>query len=157
MICPKCKSEGLRVVEKRDMDNEPAIRRRRECTDCGFRFTTYERLEVPTLTIIKKNGQREPFSREKLAAGIYRALEKRPIDGSVAEKLITGIEKDLKATGEIEIASVQIGETVMTRLLPIDEVAYLRFASVYRSFTSLEAFAEALKDIKKVKSNINCY
>jgi transcriptional repressor NrdR len=151
MICTKCNSESLRVVEKRDMDNEPAIRRRRECMDCGFRFTTYERLEVPLLTIVKKGGQKEPFSREKLAVGIYRAIEKRPIDDSVAEELISSIEKDLKATGEIEISSVYIGETVLSRLLPIDEVAYLRFASVYRSFESLESFAEALKNIKKSK------
>ncbi len=149
MICPKCKSESLRVIEKRDMDNEPAIRRRRECADCGFRFTTYERLEVPSLTVVKRTGNKEPFVREKLAAGIYRALEKRPIDDSVTEKLISGIEKDLRSTGETEVTTAQIGETVMARLLPIDEVAYLRFASVYRSFETVEAFAEALKDIKK--------
>lgn len=149
MICPKCNSVNLKVIEKRDIDNEPAIRRRRECIDCNFRFTTYERLEVPSLTVIKKNGHKEPFIREKLSSGIYRALEKRHIDDSVTEDLVNGIEKDLRATGEIEIKSLQIGETVMTRLLKIDEVAYIRFASVYRAFDTLESFADALKDIKK--------
>ncbi len=149
MICPKCHSENLRVVEKRDIENEPAIRRRRECADCSFRFTTYERLEVPTLTVIKKSGHKEPFSREKLASGIYRALEKRPVEDSATAELIACIERDLRATGETEVSSDKIGETVMDRLLHLDEVAYLRFASVYRSFSTLEAFADELKKIKK--------
>jgi len=152
MICPKCKSENLRVVEKRDMENEPAIRRRRECGDCSFRFTTYERLEVPTLTIKKKNGQTEVYNREKLASGIYRALEKRPVDKAAAEDLITKIEKDLHATGENEITSDCVGKAVMEKLYELDQVAYLRFASVYKSFENLNSFAEELHNISKTNT-----
>jgi transcriptional repressor NrdR len=149
MICPKCKSESLRVVEKRDIENEPAIRRRRECTDCNFRFTTYERLEVPTLTIRKNDGHTEVYSREKLAAGIYRALEKRPVTEPKVESLIEKIEKELHATGVSEISSEKVGDLVMQNLLKTDEVAYLRFASVYKKFESLEAFKQELTKISK--------
>lgn len=149
MICPKCKSENLRVVEKRDMDNEPAIRRRRECGDCNFRFTTYERLEVPTLTIRKRDGHTEVYSREKLAAGIYRAVEKRPVSEPEIEAVIDKIEKEMHATGVNEVSSEQLGDLVMKNLLDIDEVAYLRFASVYKKFETLEAFASELAQIKK--------
>ena len=153
MICPKCKSANLRVVEKRDTENEPAIRRRRECGDCSFRFTTYERLEVPTLTIVKKDGHKELFSREKLSVGLYRALEKRPVNESVIDATINDIEKELHSTGEKEVTSVEIGDLVMKRLIKLDEVAYLRFASVYKSFESLDSFAEELKkiSIKNIK------
>lgn len=137
------------------MDNEPAIRRRRECVDCSFRFTTYERLEVPSLIVVKKNGHKEPFNREKLSVGIYRAMEKRPIDDSAIEGLIGGIEKDLRSTGEIEVTSDSIGETVMSRILDLDEVAYLRFASVYKSFETLSAFADELSSISKTKNKDN--
>ena len=149
MICPKCKSENLRVVEKRDMENEPAIRRRRECADCTFRFTTYERLEVPTLTIRKRDGHTEVYNREKLPAGIYRALEKRPVQEPVIEAAINKSEKELHATGTNEVTSEQVGDLVMAALLTIDEVAYLRFASVYKKFESLEAFQLELAKIKK--------
>lgn len=149
MICPKCKSENLRVVEKRDIENEPAIRRRRECCDCNFRFTTYERLEVPTLTICKRDGHTEVYSREKLSSGIYRALEKRPVAEPEVELLILRIEKVLHSTGENEVSSERVGNLVMENLLGLDEVAYLRFASVYKKFESLEAFASELASIKK--------
>lgn len=149
MICPKCKSENLRVVEKRDIENEPAIRRRRECGDCTFRFTTYERLEVPTLTIRKRDGHTEVYNREKLASGIYRALEKRPVSEPVIEGAIDRIEKELHATGGNEVASEKVGDLVMENLLGLDEVAYLRFASVYKKFETLEAFASELAKINK--------
>jgi transcriptional repressor NrdR len=136
------------VVEKRDIENEPAIRRRRECADCNFRFTTYERLEVPVLSIIKKDGRKETYSRDKLAAGIYRALEKRPSGQPEIEALITDIEKELHSTGQNEISSDKVGNLVMEHLLQMDEVAYLRFASVYKSFESLNAFKEELDNIK---------
>ncbi len=148
MICPKCKSENLRVVEKRDVENEPVIRRRRECADCNFRFTTYERLEVPSLVIKKRDGHVETYNRDKLAAGIYRALEKRPVTSPDTEAIIDKIEKELHATGVNEISSEQVGDLVMKNLLDIDEVAYLRFASVYKKFESLEAFAKELTNIK---------
>ena len=149
MICPKCKSVNLRVVEKRDIEGEPAIRRRRECGDCSFRFTTYERLEVPTLTIHKRDGHTEVYSHEKLASGIYRAVEKRPVTEPEVEALICKIEKELHATGASEISSERVGDLVMSELLAIDEVAYLRFASVYKKFETLEAFASELANIKK--------
>lgn len=149
MICPKCKSENLRVVEKRDIETEPAIRRRRECADCAFRFTTYERLEVPTLTICKRDGHKEVYNREKLASGIYRAIEKRHVSDAVIEELIDKIEKDLHATGANEICSEKVGDMVMESLLVIDEVAYLRFASVYKKFETLEAFQQELAKINQ--------
>lgn len=147
MKCPKCKSENLRVVEKRDVENEPAIRRRRECADCNFRFTTYERLEVPSLVIRKRDGRTETYNREKLAAGIYRALEKRPVAEPSIESIINKIEKELHATGSGDISSEKVGDLVMQNLLVIDEVAYLRFASVYKKFESLESFASELANL----------
>jgi len=149
MICPKCKSVNLRVVEKRDIENEPAIRRRRECADCAFRFTTYERLEVPTLTIRKRDGHTEVYSREKLSSGIYRAVEKRPVAEPVIEAMIDRIEKELHATGANEVKSETVGDLTMEGLLAIDEVAYLRFASVYKKFETLEAFKKELLKINK--------
>jgi transcriptional repressor NrdR len=149
MICPKCTSENLRVVEKRDIENEPAIRRRRECAECNFRFTTYERLEVPTLTIRKQDGHTEVYSRDKLSSGIYRAVEKRPMAEPTVEAMIDRIEKDLHATGTNEISSEHIGDMVMQNLLVVDEVAYLRFASVYKKFETLEAFKQELSKINK--------
>lgn len=148
MICPKCKSENLRVVEKRDVENEPAIRRRRECADCGFRFTTYERLEVPILTVRKRDGHTEVYNRDKLAAGIYRALEKRPVAEPAIEAVIEKIEKELHSTGQNEVSSELVGDQVMVNLLNLDEVAYLRFASVYKKFESLEAFTNELNKLK---------
>lgn len=152
MVCPKCNSENLRVVEKRDIENEPAIRRRRECADCSFRFTTYERLEVPTLTIQKRDGHMEVYNREKLASGIYRALEKRPVAEPATEGVIDKIEKEMHSTGVKEVTSEQLGDLVMKNLLNIDEVAYLRFASVYKKFETLEAFASELAKIKKINN-----
>jgi len=149
MNCPKCQSQNLKVVEKRDSDSELAIRRRRECNDCSFRFTTYERLEVPTLIVIKKDGHREQFSREKLASGIYRALEKRPIEEADIDTLIDEIEKEAHSQGINEVASTEIGNEVMEKLLKVDEVAYLRFASVYKSFNDLDSFVKELKVINK--------
>lgn len=149
MICPKCKSENLRVLEKRDIENEPTIRRRRECADCGFRFTTYERLEVPTLTIKKRDGHTEVYNREKLAAGIYRAVKKRPVSEPAIEATIDKIEKELHSTGVNEVSSEKIGNLVMENLLALDEVAYLRFASVYKKFESLEAFTQELASLNK--------
>jgi len=147
--CPQCKLKNSRVVESRDVEDAGSIRRRRECESCGHRFTTYERLELPRLLVIKKNGERELYSRDKLAAGIYRACEKRPVDSERIEKLLSEIERELYSLGEAEITSGEVGELVMKGLSELDDVAYVRFASVYRSFTSIESFEKALQQIKR--------
>lgn len=153
MRCPQCKSKNSRVVESRDVEDAGSIRRRRECESCSHRFTTYERLELPRLLIIKKNGERELYSRDKLAAGIYRACEKRPVDSERIEKLLSTIERELYGLGEAEITSGEVGELVMKGLAELDDVAYVRFASVYRSFTSIESFEKALQQIKRHRKN----
>jgi len=151
--CPQCKLKNSRVVESRDVEDAGSIRRRRECESCGHRFTTYERLELPRLLVIKKNGERELYSRDKLAAGIYRACEKRPVDSERIEKLLSEIERELYSLGEAEITSGEVGELVMKGLSELDDVAYVRFASVYRSFTSIESFEKALQQIKRHRKN----
>lgn len=149
MRCPQCKSKQSRVIESRDVDDAGSIRRRRECESCQHRFTTYERLELPRLLIIKKNGEREPYSRDKLATGIYRACEKRPVNSERIEGLISVIERELYSLGEAEVASGAVGGLVMRELAKLDDVAYVRFASVYRRFTSIESFEKALQQIKR--------
>lgn len=148
MFCPQCQSENLRVLEKRDVEGDFAIRRRRECTDCSFRFTTYERLEVPTLSIVKRDGHKEVYSREKMSAGIYKALEKRPLTQPQAEALIDEIEKELKGSAENEIPSSKVGDLIMKKLRKTDEVAYIRFVSVYKSFESVDSFIDELNSLK---------
>lgn len=140
MHCPNCQDESLKVLEKRDVEGEAAIRRRRECNACGFRFTTYERPEAASLMVIKKDGRREPYSREKLAKGIYRALEKRPVSDTGIAEMVNTIEKEVYATGSTEVASSEIGNRVMDKLKDLDSVAYLRFASVYKSFDDVDLF-----------------
>lgn len=153
MFCPHCQSENLRVLEKRDVEGDFAIRRRRECTDCSFRFTTYERLEVPTLSILKKDGHKEVYSREKMSAGIIKALEKRPIAEPQMFALIDEIEKELKGCAENEIASSKVGDLIMKKLRGLDEVAYIRFASVYKSFDNVDSFISELQSLKTVEVN----
>lgn len=152
MRCPQCKSGRSRVVESRDVDDGAVIRRRRQCEDCGSRFTTYERLEQPKLLVVKKSGERELYSREKLASGVYRACEKRPVGAERIERLIFRVEQELFGLGEAEISSQAVGELVMQRLAKLDDVAYVRFASVYRSFTSIDSFEKALSQIKQGRS-----
>lgn len=149
MGCPNCNNHDSKVLESRDVENGSSIRRRRQCLACGFRFTTYERVETPSLMVVKRNGDRELFSREKLSRGIYRAFEKRPVPAEVIESLISDIEREVKTTGESEVASVHIGELLMDRLINIDDVAYVRFASVYRSFTDIKSFEAELARLKK--------
>lgn len=149
MHCPNCKKEDLRVLEKRDVEGDPAIRRRRECTACGFRFTTYERPEAPALTVTKKDGHKELYSREKMAKGIKKALEKRPISAPEIEALIDKIEKEVYCTGETEVTSSKIGDLVMAKLKETDPVAYLRFASVYKSFDSIESFKKEAEELER--------
>ncbi len=151
MRCPSCGHPESKVIDSRDLDEGKAIRRRRECLKCGSRFTTYERIEATNFFVIKKDGRREKFSRDKLRAGIEKACEKRPISSDQIEHLITGIERELGAGAEMEIPSARIGELVMERLRELDEVAYIRFASVYRSFADLATFEKELRTMLKQK------
>ena len=155
MKCPECKVQDTKVIESRDLEDGESIRRRRECLKCGFRFTTYERVEKPVLVVVKKDGRRELFNREKLGTGIYKSCEKRPISQAKIEGVISEIEKELRTTKENEIQSSEIGDLVMNRLKSLDDVAYIRFASVYKSFGDLDSFKKELESIrwkKKIKS-----
>ena len=151
MNCPNCQKESLKVLEKRDVEGELAIRRRRECLGCGFRFTTYERPEVINLVIIKKDGRKEIYSREKMIRGVQKALEKRPISEPLVDKIIGEIEKEIYSQGEKEVESHIIGECILQKLREIDEVAYLRFASVYKSFDDLSSFKEEVEELERIK------
>lgn len=125
-------------------DEGLAIRRRRECDRCGYRFSTIEEVEILNLTVIKRDGRREPYSREKLESGLRKAIQKRPITGEMFKKLIGQIERDVQVRGRTEITSHQLGEVVMKRLQRVDQVAYIRFASVYRQFQDVESFKREL-------------
>lgn len=149
MGCPNCNSRESKVLESREVENNAALRRRRQCLTCGYRFTTYERIESPNLMVVKRNGDRELFNRQKLGAGIYKAFEKRPVSADTIEGLISDIERDVKGLGESEVTSVGIGELIMNRLIDIDDVAYVRFASVYRSFADIKSFERELNKLKK--------
>jgi transcriptional repressor NrdR len=146
MRCPYCSSEDLKVIDKRTSD-EKAIRRRRECLKCGKRFTTYERIESVELIVVKKDGQRERFDRDKLKRGIIRSCEKRPITNETIDRMMDEIEAELRGGDDVEIPSKKIGELVMRKLKRIDKVAYIRFASVYREFEDIESFQEELKKL----------
>lgn len=148
MKCPDCAHNDSKVIESRDLEEGASIRRRRQCLKCGFRFTTYERSEQPRLTVVKKDGRREPFNRNKMAGGVYRACEKRPISVAVIEELINDIEREIRAKGEAEVPVSLLGEMVMIKLLSLDDVAYVRFASVYRSFTDVASFEAELERLK---------
>lgn len=149
MACPNCNQHDSKVLESRDVENGAAIRRRRQCLNCGYRFTTYERLEMANLMVVKRNGDRELFDRSKLARGVYRAFEKRPVEADAIEGLISDVEREVKGRGESEISSITIGELLMARLIGLDDVAYVRFASVYRSFTDIKSFEAELTKLKK--------
>jgi len=145
MNCPVCKAADSRVVDSRLTDDGTAVRRRRECAQCGRRFTTYERLEVPPLFVIKKDGRREPFDREKILAGITKACEKRPVAREEVERVVEGIEQALRDRLATEVPTREIGEMVMERLRSLDEVAYVRFASVYKEFRDAESFVQEIE------------
>lgn len=134
-------------MDSRPVDDNKEIRRRRECEACGFRFTTFEKIEETPLIVVKKEGSREEFSREKVLRGLIRACEKRPVSLEVLEELVLAIEKDLRRIGNSEVRSEDVGEMVMDRLSKIDEVAYVRFASVYRQFKDINVFIDELKDL----------
>src|SRR5580704_870024 len=151
MICSQCQQDDTKVIESRDVAEGEAVRRRRMCTNCQYRFTTYERIERPQLVVIKNTGTRELFNREKLLSGLYRACEKTPVTSLQLERLVSDIEQELYACGEPEVRSAQIGELVMERLARLNEVAYVRFASVYRRFTNIAGFEKELSHIRERK------
>ena len=147
MRCPSCQYNGTRVVDSRPADDNKEIRRRRECESCGFRFTTFEKVEATPLIVVKKDGSREEFSREKILRGLIRACEKRPVSVETVEETVMLIEKDLRRLGNAEVRSEDVGEMVMNHLAKIDEVAYVRFASVYRQFKDINVFIDELREL----------
>ncbi len=135
------------MVDSRPADDGNSIRRRRECEKCGFRFTTFEKVEESPLIVVKKDGAREEFAREKVRRGLIRACEKRPVSIEQLEDIVSEVERELRALGESEIDSDLIGEKVMDKLAKLDEVAYVRFASVYRQFKDINVFVDELKEL----------
>ena len=147
MKCPYCGYQESRVVDSRPTDDNERIRRRRECLRCQRRFTTYEAVETVPIIVIKKSGMQEPFDREKLLRGVLRACEKRPVPVEKLEKLVTDIETELQNSMQREVTSETIGELALAALREVDEVAYVRFASVYRQFRDIESFMKELQEI----------
>lgn len=150
MICPHCHHDSSKVIDSRPSDEGRAIRRRRECEYCGTRFTTFERLEKSPLLVIKKNGNREEFSREKLLRGLVRAAEKRPVTMDQMNDIVDKVENEIRSTGESEVRSQVIGEHVMKILSKVDDVTNIRFASVYREFKDMNGF---MQEVQEMMSN----
>lgn len=153
MRCPNCGERDTRVVDSRDIDDS-AIRRRRECNLCATRFTTYERIESARLTVVKSDGRREEFDRDKLATGLSRALTRRPVETDAAEKAAEEIEAALRARGQSEVPSRLIGEMAMERLRALDQIAYIRFASVYESFEDLDQLQREVNSLVAEREQI---
>ena len=153
MRCPYCGSLDDRVIESRTMANGDNIRRRRECLSCGYRFTSYERIEEKPLMVIKRDGRRQPFDPQKLEKGIQRALEKRPVSTTMVENLVTEIEDlaVMQAKSSREISTSDLGELVLQRLNEVDKVAYIRFASVYKHFENLDEFINEVNKVGGIK------
>lgn len=149
MRCPKCNCEESKVIDSRPSENREAIRRRRECIRCGTRFTTYERREETPLLVVKKDGNKETFDRQKIMRGLVRATVKRNIPIRALDALLDDIESELRDNGINEISSQDIGNMVLKRLMDVDKVAYVRFASVYRDFKDVDEFSEELRSIVK--------
>ncbi|HET8903445.1 MAG TPA: transcriptional regulator NrdR [Saccharospirillum sp.] len=152
MHCPFCKAQDTKVIDSRLVAEGEQVRRRRECLQCGERFTTYEGAELVMPRIVKQNGNREPFDEMKLRAGLQRALEKRPVSVEEVEAALARIKQSLRATGERELPSRRLGEVVMNELRELDQVAYVRFASVYRSFQDLNEFRSEIDRLEKKRS-----
>jgi transcriptional repressor NrdR len=146
MRCPRCGERETRVIDSRDLD-EVSIRRRRECSACAGRFTTTERIEAPRLVIVKRDGSREEFDREKLASGLRKALTRRPVAEDAVDRAADQIESELRASGSSEIESSDVGRLAMEKLRAIDQIAYIRFASVYQSFEDLEALKREVDNL----------
>lgn len=155
MRCPSCQYNGTKVIDSRPVDDNKAIRRRRECESCSFRFTTFEKVEEMPLIVVKKDGSREEFSHEKVLRGLIRACEKRPVPLTELEELVFNIEKELRRKGNAEVKSEEVGEMVMERLAKIDEVSYVRFASVYRQFKDISVFLDEMRDLLEAKQKNN--
>lgn len=156
MKCSNCNNKSTKVLDSRPIEEGRSIRRRRECEKCGFRFTTFERVEALPLIVIKKDGTRQEYSREKLMRGLIKACEKRPVPLEKIEEIAINVEKEIDDIGVAEIDSKHIGEIVMGLLVEVDDVAYVRFASVYRQFKDISVFLDELKDlIDKDKQSSN--
>ena len=149
MKCPYCNYEETQVIDTRETENLEATRRRRECLKCNKRFTSYERVEEADIIIVKKDGRRERFQRQKVQNGIIEACEKRQIPLEKIEKLVDEVESDLRKRDSVEVESKIVGELVMRKLKSLDKVAYIRFASVYREFEDLDRFTEELEKLQK--------
>jgi transcriptional repressor NrdR len=147
MRCPFCGSRETRVLDKRDSDEVAVTRRRRECQGCGGRFTTYERPEIATLMVVKKDGRRQPFDRAKLRSSIQTACAKRPISAETIERMVDQIEATLRSRDLLEVPSSVVGDLVVEKLRAIDHVAYIRFASVYRAFADISSFEDELRKL----------
>lgn len=147
MECPNCHENSSRVIDSRPSDENRAIRRRRECENCGFRFTTFERVENAPLLVIKNDGTREAFNREKILHGVIMAAQKRPVTSDQLNGLVDHVDNAVRKQGVSEISSKDIGELVMKELADIDDVAYIRFASIYRQFKDVSGFMEAMEDM----------
>ena len=150
MKCPFCTHDDSQVKDSRPTEDGAAIRRRRQCEGCGARFTTFERIQLRELTIVKSEGRREPFEREKLERSIAIACRKRPIDPVRIERLVTAIQRQIETSGESEIAAQRVGEMVMDGLKALDSVAYIRFASVYKDFTEAKDFEDFAGSVKEM-------
>ncbi len=155
MHCPFCDNEDTRVVDSRLAMGGASIRRRRECTACKRRFWTFERYEIAPLLVVKKDGSREDFEREKVLNGVLRACQKRPVSYQILDDMVSALERDLRATGEVEVSSEVIGERVMEGLRKIDEVAYVRFASVYKEFKDISRFSEELNALRESRERFS--
>jgi transcriptional repressor NrdR len=147
MKCPFCDFGGTKVLDSRSANDNKSIRRRRECEKCSRRFTTFEMIEETPLIVIKKDGSREEFSRDKILRGLIRACEKRPVSVNQLEIIVSAVEKEIRNTAHAEVESRSIGEIVMEQLYPLDEVAYVRFASVYRQFKDINMFMKELTNL----------
>lgn len=151
MKCPQCFHNGSKVVDSRPSDEGATIRRRRECENCQYRFTTFERIEERPLLVVKKNKDREEFDSSKILRGVHRAFEKRPFSAKEQEEIVERIESRIREEGKREIASEEIGEYVMQELIHLDDVAYIRFASVYRQFQDIDVFMEEMRNIEGIR------
>lgn len=152
MKCLYCGCTNSRVIDSRPAEDDMSIRRRRECEGCGRRFTTYEKIDLRPIMVVKKDGRREPFDVDKLRAGVLKACEKRPVSMVAIEEMLTAIETRIQSQFDREVATEQLGELVMERLKEMDEVAYVRFASVYRQFRDIETFMDELSKLLVQKS-----
>lgn len=148
MRCPYCTNSSIKVLDKR-MNTDGIIRRRRECLKCNKRFTTHERIETMPLKVVKKSGDKEHFNKDKILKGLLRACEKRPVTSEQIDSMLTEIEAELRSNDTPEIHSQVIGELIMEKLIQLDKVAYVRFASVYKDFTDIQSFEDMIKNIKK--------